>query len=358
LASSALKTTTSAAPGPAASGPAVPGTAPAAAEIVVVSTRDDFLLEVGAVFASAAAVYPVESLDLALERISALRFATVLVLDTRGMANLRNGVGRAFARAPAAAVLLFANAADEEGLRRMFKGSKVSAVLPIPMDAARTGLAIAHALTDSGAKTPAAPPVHSTPAPSMRGSAATPSRDRWGAGAAVAVLVVAAAWFIAQHKPGAVATQAGAAPAAPVTAAQPREDRLDAASSPAAPVAAQNSAVLRPPPAATVQATSAAPNGGDASPAPPQVRLKLIHYVGPDYPAAARARGIAGTVTVAYTVDTQGATSRVRVVSAEPAGIFNRDAVAAVKRWRYAPVIVADAAVAVRTRATIRFAPP
>jgi outer membrane biosynthesis protein TonB len=47
----------------------------------------------------------------------------------------------------------------------------------------------------------------------------------------------------------------------------------------------------------------------------------------------------------------------VRVVSAEPAGVFNRDAVEAVKRWRYAPVIVADAAVAVPTRATLRFAP-
>jgi periplasmic protein TonB len=357
LASSALKTTTSAAPGPAASAAAVSGAATAAAEIVVVSTRDDFLLELGAVFASAGAVYPVESLDLALERISALRFATVLVLDTRGMANLRNGVGRAFARAPAAAVLLFANAADEEGLRRMFNGSKVSAVLPIPMDAARTGLAIAHALTDSGTKTPAAPPVQSAPVPAKESSAATPSRDRWGAGAAVAVLVLAAAWFIAQHKPAAVAKQADATSSAPATPATPSAASVDAASTPAAPVTAQNSSVSRPPPAATVQATTPNPNGGDASPAP-QVRLKLIHYVAPDYPAAARARGVAGTVTVAYTVNTQGATSRVRVVSAEPAGIFNRDAVAAVKRWRYAPVIVADAAVAVPTHATIRFAPP
>lgn len=357
MASSALKTTTSAARAPAASSPAVPGAAPAAAEIVVVSTRDDFLLELGAVFASAAAVYPVESLDLALAHISAQRYATVLVLDTRGMANLRNGVGRAFARAPAAAVLLFASAADEEGLRRMFKGSKVCAVLPIPMDAARTGLAIAHALTDSGAKTPAAPPVQSAPAPSMRSSAATPSRDRWGTGAVAAVLVVAAAGFIAQQKPSAVATQAGATRAAPVSLAKLPAAGVAAGSAPAVPAAAHNSAVSSPPPAATAQATSAAPDGGDASPAP-QVRLKLIHYVAPDYPASARARGIAGTVTVAYTVDTQGATSRVRVVSAEPAGIFNRDAVQAVKRWRYAPVIIADAAVAVPTRATIRFAPP
>ena len=43
----------------------------ASAEVVVVTTRDDFLLELGAVFANDASVYPAESFDTALERISA-----------------------------------------------------------------------------------------------------------------------------------------------------------------------------------------------------------------------------------------------------------------------------------------------
>jgi protein TonB len=64
-----------------------------------------------------------------------------------------------------------------------------------------------------------------------------------------------------------------------------------------------------------------------------------------------------GTVIVAYTVDAQGATRYVRVVSAAPAEIFNHDAVDAVKRWRYAPAMVDNAAVAVPTRSTIRFTP-
>lgn len=359
MASSALKATrpTSAVRGPAESSPAAPGAARAAAEIVVVTTRDDFLLELGAVFASDAAVHPVESLDMALERISALRSATVLVLDTRGMANLRNCVGRAFARAPAAAVLLFANAADEEGLRRMFKGSKVAAVLPIPMDSARTALAIAHALTDSRGITPAAP-VHTAPAPSIASTSGTSNHDRWGAGAAVAVLVLACAWFIARDKEATVPSATPATLSAPAAPAQLRDGGVDAASASTVQAPAQSSAVPSAPLAAgaTVQVTSPIPNARDGS-STPQASLKLIHYVVPDYPAAARARSVAGTITVAYTIDTQGATSRVRVVSAEPAGVFNRDAVEAVKRWRYAPVIVADAAVAVQTRATLRFAP-
>jgi TonB family protein len=330
----------------------------ASAEVVVVTTRDDFLLELGAVFANDAAVYPAESFDTALERISALRYASVLVLDTRGMADLRNSVGRAFARAPAAAVLLFANAADEEGLRRTFKGSKVSAVLPIPIDSARTALAIANALTDSRGITPV-PPVHTAPAPapapSIATTSGTPSPDRWGAGAAVAVLVLSCAWFIAQHKEAAVPSATHTELSAPTVPAQERARGVEAAPAKAQP---QSTAVPSAPLAAgaTVQVTSQTPNNRDDFSAP-QADLRLIHYVVPDYPAAARARSVAGSVTVAYTVDTQGATSRVRVVSAEPSRIFNRSAVEAVKLWRYAPVIVADAAVAVPTRATIRFAP-
>jgi protein TonB len=57
-------------------------------------------------------------------------------------------------------------------------------------------------------------------------------------------------------------------------------------------------------------------------------------------------------------VDAEGATRDVRVVSAEPSGIFNRAAVEAVKRWRYAPAMLDGAAVAVATRTTVRFAPP
>jgi protein TonB len=66
---------------------------------------------------------------------------------------------------------------------------------------------------------------------------------------------------------------------------------------------------------------------------------------------------VAGTVIVGYTVDERGATRDVQVLSAQPTGIFDRGAVEAVRQWRYAPVLVGGAAVAVPTRTTIKFAP-
>ncbi len=356
MASSASKATQPTGDGaqPAASGAAPASAAHVAADIIAITTQDDLLLELGAVLGTQAAVHRVESLTLALEQMGASRRARILVFDTRGMADLRNSVGRAYARAPAAAIVLFAHATDEETLRRTFKGSKVFAVLPLPMDSARTALVFADALTDALAKNPTAPARIAT-APSVPTASMTPSNDRWGLGAAVAVLVVACAWFIARDKeitvPGAAASKLSIS-AAPATHLNGPADAALAAAKTAQEKAAASASQTA---AATSQAASPTPSA--ARPSPPQADLKLIHYVAPEYPAAARARNLAGSVVVAYTVDALGATRHVRVVSAEPAGIFNHDAVNAVRRWRYAPVMVDNAAVAAATRTTIRFTP-
>jgi TonB family protein len=348
LASSALKAAHPPGGGgnAAASGAALAPGAHALADIVAITTRDDFLLELGAVLGSKAAVHRVESLSAALEPIGASHRARILVFDTRGMADLRNCVGRAYARAADAAIVLFTHAADAENMRRSFKDSKVFAVLPIPMDTAKTALVFADALTDALARNqPLAPRVAS--APRVAASASTPNYDRWGLGAAVAVLVVACAWFIARNKE---ITVPGAPAAAPAhlndRAARARAAKDEAASAPAAASQAQTAAA---------PAASAAPSAG-GDPSQPQASLNLIHYVAPEYPAAARARNLGGAVIVAFTVDVQGATHHVRVISAEPAGVFNHDAVEAVKRWRYAPLMAGGAAVPTRT--TIRFTPP
>jgi TonB family protein len=356
LASSALKVTHPTGDG---AQPAASHAAPAAhavADIIAITTQDDFLLELGAVLGTQAAVHRVESLALALEQMGASRRARILVFDTRGMADLRNSVGRAYARAPAAAIVLFAHAADEESLRRAFKGSKVFAVLPFPMDSAKTALVFADALTDALAKNRPAP-ARVAAAPSVPTASVTPRNDRWGLGAVVAVLVVACAWFIARDKEIAVPGASASKLSVPAAQATHPNGRVDAAL--AAPKAAQE----KPGPASASQtaaamseAASPSPDGAE-QPSLLQADLRLIHYVAPEYPAAARARNLAGSVVVAYTVDAQGATRHVRVVSAEPAGIFNHDAVNAVRRWRYAPVMVDNAAVAVATRTTIRFTP-
>jgi TonB family protein len=412
-------------------GPALPLAGHASAVILVVSTRADFLLELGAVLADTAGMHPVESLSVALEQMGASRREHILVFDTRGMSDLRNCVGRAYARAPEAAILLFADAADEESMRQMFKSSKVFAVLPIPMDSARTALIFADALTDANARNAPAPmhievaPARSAPAPARTApapapttsvpanTAAAPARivpelvatpahvpptseptntaaapgrivpelvaiaapvpttaapantvaapsvptaDGWGMGAAAALVVLACAWFIAADKHAILPGAAPAKPSAPVKQA-PVDGSTDAEPGVAAKAAREVPPPASAPSLGVPQVASSPPSAEDHSPVL-QSRLKLIHYAVPEYPAAERARHVGGTVTVAYTVDTHGATRHVRVISADPHGTFDRDAVNAVKLWRYAPVMVDNAAVAVPTRTTIRFTPP
>ena len=80
--------------------------------------------------------------------------------------------------------------------------------------------------------------------------------------------------------------------------------------------------------------------------------MREVSITQPRYPAAALRGGQAGTVQVEFTVATDGSVSSARVVSAEPARIFNSEALNAVKRWRFQPV-----SAPVTTRRTISFTP-
>lgn len=57
--------------------------------------------------------------------------------------------------------------------------------------------------------------------------------------------------------------------------------------------------------------------------------------VEPAYPEAAAAAGIEGHVDVAFTIALDGTVTNAEVVAAEPAGVFENAALAAVSRWRY-----------------------
>jgi TonB family protein len=75
----------------------------------------------------------------------------------------------------------------------------------------------------------------------------------------------------------------------------------------------------------------------------------------PEYPEAARARGLRGVVEVEFTVTPAGTVENPRVVSAEPRSVFDAAALAAVARRRYP----ADAERAAQTLTErIEFAPP
>jgi protein TonB len=108
-----------------------------------------------------------------------------------------------------------------------------------------------------------------------------------------------------------------------------------------------------------VQQSAAAPKAGSgADPATLVASLKAVRTVSPEYPQSALEKGVAGSVLLSFTVDAKGDTRDVQVLQSTPAGVFDRAAVSAVKRWRYAPVIVDGKAVEVPTRTLVRFELP
>ncbi len=101
-------------------------------------------------------------------------------------------------------------------------------------------------------------------------------------------------------------------------------------------------------------AAAAQPAAQPARPAAASSELRPIAQPGPRYPQAAQRAGATGSVQVEFTVASDGSVGNVRVVGSDgPRQYqreFEREATAAVKRWRFQPV-----AEATTTRRTISF---
>jgi len=72
----------------------------------------------------------------------------------------------------------------------------------------------------------------------------------------------------------------------------------------------------------------------------PPVEIKRTRYVPPEYPADALKKGIRGEVRVRITVGGDGKVKSATVVNSNPADVFDRAALDAVRRWRFAPPAV------------------
>jgi TonB family protein len=79
--------------------------------------------------------------------------------------------------------------------------------------------------------------------------------------------------------------------------------------------------------------------GSAAAPSETQ-EARLIQHVAADYPPEAARKGVEGSVDVSFTISPQGKVSDITVTSAVPSDIFNRAAIAAVRRWKYEPKTV------------------
>lgn len=105
---------------------------------------------------------------------------------------------------------------------------------------------------------------------------------------------------------------------------------LDNADAPAADAPAPADA-LAPADAPAPRTVSAAVLGGQASESEPSRLLA----VDPRYPSSAAARGIEGFVEISFTVTALGRVEDAVVTAAEPPGVFEQAALAAIARWRY-----------------------
>ncbi len=89
-----------------------------------------------------------------------------------------------------------------------------------------------------------------------------------------------------------------------------------------------------------------------AAAAPSASDLRPISMPAPKFPPEALRAGQSGSVLVEYTVGTDGTVTAARVVRSNPARVFDREAVNAVRKWRFQPV-----AAPVTTRREISFNP-
>jgi TonB family protein len=220
-----------------------------AVDVTAITTRDDFLLELGDALGGQAAVRPVDSVQVALDHLSNTKRGQVLIVDTRDVSDVRSDVERAHSHAPHAVILVFATAEAEKQIGAAVKGSNVFAVLPIPIDKRKTGAVLEAALSDSVAKRaqarPAAPSAGVSVEPFQPQAEPAPASADDGSGSkgklalygGVGFAVIAAAagvfYFMSQGKhpaPTAIDTGARKTAAAPTSAATQQPAAADDAS--------------------------------------------------------------------------------------------------------------------------------
>lgn len=84
-------------------------------------------------------------------------------------------------------------------------------------------------------------------------------------------------------------------------------------------------------------------------PAPLQLaqnsQVMPLHRIEPKYPARALKRKIEGYVVLSFSIDITGKPTDIKVVEADPKGVFDREATRALLNWKYQPQVVDGKAV-------------
>jgi protein TonB len=225
-----------------------------AVDVTALTSRDDFLLELGQTLGGQAAVRPVETIEAAMPHLASKRRGQVLVIDARGVADLRSAAERAHREAPQAVLLVFSETSGEAQTAAALRGTRVFAVLPLPVDPRKTQALFEGAVAEAQQRRQAAP-ASPAPAPAAHSAdlsiaafrpapaaAAHEAQDSASGGrgrllliglavAAAVALAAGAGWYFIYSKPTAApATPAAASrqPPAPTAAASPATPAADA----------------------------------------------------------------------------------------------------------------------------------
>lgn len=97
---------------------------------------------------------------------------------------------------------------------------------------------------------------------------------------------------------------------------------------------------------------------GQFEPGGPQAEGDIIPVVviRPMYPREAAMAGIEGWVKIEFTITEEGAVKDPQIVDAQPPRVFNREALRAIRKWKFKPRVVEGAAVERRATQVIDFA--
>lgn len=82
---------------------------------------------------------------------------------------------------------------------------------------------------------------------------------------------------------------------------------------------------------------------------------RVLQVVNPVYPQSAQARGIEGFVILEILISERGQVSDAKVITAEPAGIFDQVAIEAVKKWQFEPGLHEGKTIASRIKQKVNF---
>jgi TonB family protein len=105
------------------------------------------------------------------------------------------------------------------------------------------------------------------------------------------------------------------------------------------------------PPSSTPPASEARDHNSVAA-----IVLQKLYSPDPEFPEAAREHDLTGFVDLEFTVLADGSVTNVTVLKAQPVGVFEKSAIAAVSHWRYRPIDRDGASVSQHARLRLNFA--